>query len=136
VCPVSATVAQYIVETDWGREIIPGTNNPFGVKAVRPQPFVRWPTHEVINGERIPVEQPFRIYSSLAEAFREHALMISISPIYAHVRALLPDLRAYCMALGGSTPERPTWSTDPDYGVTLMEIIEAHNLTQYDGVQT
>ena len=57
--PASVTVAQWAVESAWGASMPPGSNNPFGIKAVGDQPAVESPTREVINGESIKISARF-----------------------------------------------------------------------------
>ena len=56
--PASVTVAQWAVESAWGASMPPGSNNPFGIKAVGDQPAVESPTREVINGESVTITAP------------------------------------------------------------------------------
>jgi flagellum-specific peptidoglycan hydrolase FlgJ len=86
----------------------------------------------VINGQRIATTAKFAAYLSLADAFTAHAKMLATGQYMAHARACLPDVHAFCMALGGGTPQHPAYSTDPNYGATLWSIIQSHQLTGYD----
>ena len=38
--PASVSIAQYALESGWGKHIPPGSNNPFGIKALADQPHV------------------------------------------------------------------------------------------------
>ena len=60
--PASVTLAQFILESDWGRKMPggPSSNNPFGMKAVAGQPSVEASTHEVRDGQTIEITAPFR----------------------------------------------------------------------------
>ena len=60
--PASVTVAQWAVESAWGAAMPPGSNNPFGIKAVGDQPAVESPTREVIKGENVTITAKFRAF--------------------------------------------------------------------------
>lgn len=123
--PASVQLAQWALESGWGAKVT-GTFNYFGIKAVAGQPFTSVPTHEVINGERIAVNQNFANYDSLIDAFTAHAQLLSTRPQYAPARACLPDIEGFCDALTG------VYATDPNYGDSLMAVINGSDLTAYD----
>ena len=58
--PASVTLAQWALESGWGKHTPPGSNNPFGIKAIGDQPAVESPTREVINGENVVITAKFR----------------------------------------------------------------------------
>ena len=124
--PASVTIAQYGLESGWGAHMPPGSNNPFGIKAVAGQPSVAVPTREFIAGRYVTIKAAFRVFASLADAFDAHAELLAQSPHYAHARSLLPDVFAFVNALTG------VYATDPNYGAELTAIIRGDNLVQYD----
>lgn len=126
--PASVSIAQYALESGWGLHMPPGSNNPFGIKAVGDQPSVLVRTHEFVNGHWTVISAPFRKFSSLAEAFDEHAQLLAQSLHYAKARRTLPDPIAFVHALTG------VYATDPHYGDELTAIINGSRLTQYDRV--
>lgn len=128
--PASVTLAQFILESGWGAHIPANSNNAFGVKAVAGQPYVSEPTHEYVGGRLIPTTANFAVYPTLADAFIEHDYLLATSSYYANARACLPNVDDFCNALTG------VYSTSPAYGSTLIELIDEHNLTQYDKAQT
>lgn len=130
--PASVTIAQAILESGWFQHVPEGSNNYFGIKAVPGQPSVDVATHEVINGQRVPMTCKFAAYPSLTDAFTAHAKLLATGAYMAKARACLPDVHAMCIALGGGTPQHPAYSTDPNYGQTLWSIITSHQLTGYD----
>lgn len=132
--PASSQIAQYAVESSWGKRTPPGSNNPFGMKArirngkIIDDYVVAATDEKNFKGQanwRGP--QPFRQFSSIAEAFTAHADLL-LQPVYAKARAKLPDVDAFCDALTG------VYATDPHYGETLKKIIHQSNLLQYDKV--
>jgi predicted chitinase len=124
--PTSVTIAQWALESGWGKHMPPDSNNPFGIKAVDGQPFVQVPTREYINGQMVVVPAKFRKFSSLAEAFDAHDQLLATSPYYAAARSFENDPTKFANALTG------VYATDPNYGALLNNIISGSNLTQYD----
>lgn len=123
--PASVQIAQFGAESGWGARCT-GTFNYFGVKAVGDQPSTLCATHEVIDGKSVPAQAAFANYSSLDEAFTEHAKLLADEPQYAPARACLPDVAAFVEKMA------PVYATDPTYAGLLLEIISEHRLTQYD----
>jgi flagellum-specific peptidoglycan hydrolase FlgJ len=124
--PVSVTVAQWVVESAWGAAMPPGSNNPFGIKAVGNQNFVESLTHEVDHGETVTVPGRFRIFGSIDEAFEEHGRLLANNPAYASAMKQARDPEAFADALNG------VYGTDPNYGATLKWVIQNYRFTQYD----
>jgi flagellum-specific peptidoglycan hydrolase FlgJ len=122
--PASVTIAQWAIESGWGARVT-GTYNVFGIKAVQGQSSTACASHEVINGERVPVTAYFANYGSLAEAFVAHARVLMGLP-YMAARKCLPDVEAFVDKMA------PVYATDPNYASLVMKIIIQHNLTQYD----
>jgi hypothetical protein len=123
--PASVTLAQWALESAWGAAMPPGSNNPFGIKAVGNQPAVTSPTYEVVNGETITVTVNFRVFSSVGEAFDEHGRLIATNPIYGPAMQAKQDPDAFAEALVG------VYATDPDYGTKLKWLIRNYNLRNY-----
>ena len=125
--PASVTLAQFVLESGWGAHIPAGSNNGFGIKALPGQAAVLEPTHEYKNGALVQTEARFAVYDTLSDAFIEHDELLADSHYYAGARLHLPnDIDGFCNALTG------VYSTSPTYGATLIELINEHNLTQYD----
>lgn len=122
----SIQIAQWALESGWGAHIPPGSNNPFGVKKQDGHPFVTVPTHEFIHGERILVNAAFRVYASIDDAFDYHACLLATGKPYQHIYNLGLKWMDYAKAMG------PIYATDPNYGQLIIEIIQEHNLGQYD----
>jgi flagellum-specific peptidoglycan hydrolase FlgJ len=128
--PASVSLAQFILESGWGAHMPPGSNNPFGIKALPGQPSVTVPTREFVGGRYVVINAPFRAFASLDEAFDEHARLLATAGCYAPARAKLPDVAAFCAALTG------VYATDPHYGASLIAVIQGSDLTQYDAPVT
>lgn len=124
--PASISIAQWAVESARGTRMPPGSNNPFGIKARAGEPSVGARTREVINGQTVYINDGFRKFASIAEAFDEHGKFLATRSPYANARKVLPDANAFADALTG------VYATDPHYGAALKAIMRGANLYQYD----
>jgi flagellum-specific peptidoglycan hydrolase FlgJ len=124
--PAAISIAQWALESGWGRHMPPGSNNPFGIKARPGEPSVIVPTREVIHGRSVIVEAPFRRFASIAEAFDRHGELLATAPAYARARAFEKAPDAFADALTG------VYATDPHYGTLLHAIMRGANLYRYD----
>lgn len=128
--PASVSLAQWALESGWGKAMPPGSNNPFGMKARKHEtgPVVTVPTREQrADGSWYTIHAPFRKFASMGEAFAEHAKLLGTAPVYAPARAKLPDLDAYVRTMGR------IYATAHDYADIILSIINKYNLRQYDG---
>jgi len=130
--PASVLLAQWALESGWGKREPPGSNNPFGEKAPAGTTGVRAGTNEIMNGAVVHISSVFRAFASLDDAFDFHAEHLATSHWFIPARACLPDVERFCNALGGGTAAKPNYSTNPEYGRSLLEIIRDSNLEAYD----
>ena len=121
----SLTIAQAILETGWGKSAI--GNNIFGIKADK-----SWkgkvqtvPTHEYINGKKVPTVARFRDYDSIEDSIRDRSKFLS-SMRYQNVRA------AESYRDGALEFFRAGYATDPQYSQKLIIIIEQNKLFLID----
>lgn len=128
--PASVTIAQWALESAFGRHEPLDSNNPFGIKAVPGQPYVACLTREVVKGHQITITAKFRKFASIAEAFDAHAVLLASGAAYTAARAVRHDPQAFANALTGR------YATDPQYGAKLISIMKADNLFQYDMATT
>lgn len=127
--PAAISLAQWALESGWGRHMPPDSNNPFGMKARPGDPAVSVQTREVDqHGREYYITAPFRKFASIAEAFNCHAELLATAAVYEPCRASLPDANAFASALTGR------YATDPSYGKALQAIMHGSNLYQYDVV--
>lgn len=124
--PASVSLAQYGLESGWGLHMPPGSNNPFGIKALPGQATSMTMTREVIHGRDVVLHAGFRMFPSIADAFDEHARLLATVGCYAHARSCLPNVPAFVEALTG------VYATDPHYGEELTRIIQGDALRQFD----
>jgi len=127
--PAEITLAQWALESGWGCKMPPGSNNPFGIKAVGEQPFVEAETTEYVHGEPQTLMQKFRAFASLQEAFADHALLIIQGPRY--VKPWLTFLTGPVLPHTADEHDAiddlidgiaPIYATDPNYAAKLKEI--------------
>lgn len=121
----SVTLAQWALESAFGRHMPHGSNNPFGIKAAGGQKYVATPTHEFRGGRYVTVPQHFAVYDSLGEAFEAHAALLAHSKYYEKARhAKSPN--EFASDLTG------VYATDPKYGEKLIAIMRKYDLAQFD----
>lgn len=122
----SLTIAQAILESDWGRKHI--DNNLFGIKATpswKGKVAEVWTT-EYINGKTQRVKALFRAYDSFADSVKDHNKLLGEASRYKPVREAT-NYKDACYAV-----QACGYATDPQYANKLIAIIEANNLVQYD----
>ncbi len=131
--PVSVTVAQAILESNWGRsQLSAEANNYFGIKAfggLGSDGAVWMPTMEYDSaGDAYTTLDPFRAYKTLADSVLDHdSLFIRLSR-YAPAMAVKDDPKAFAVAImdGG-------YSTDPSYANKLVSLMDRYDLYRFDG---
>jgi hypothetical protein len=124
--PASVTIAQWAVESAWGASMPPDSNNPFGIKAVPPQPAVDSMTREVEGGVSVYKPQPFRKFDSITEAFDQHGRLLASNPVYKPAMEQRANPEAFADALTG------VYATDPNYGTMLKFVIRNYGFIQFD----
>jgi flagellum-specific peptidoglycan hydrolase FlgJ len=125
---VSVTLAQWALESAYGRAEPPGSDNAFGIKAVPGQDYVVAMTHETLHGVYVELPQHFAKFNSLADAFDAHARLLATAPCY-HAAQAAQTPEVYAMALQGvyatGIPGHP-------YGTALIAIMRTFDLYRYD----
>jgi flagellum-specific peptidoglycan hydrolase FlgJ len=125
---VSVSLAQWALESAYGRAEPAGSDNPFGIKAVAGQASVVAMTHETLHGVYVALPQRFAVYASLSEAFDAHAKLLATAPCY-HAAQAAQTPEDYAMALQGvyatGIPGHP-------YGNALIALMKTFDLYQYD----
>ena len=130
--PASVTVAQAILESDWGRSAL-STNagNYFGMKAIGGlgNDGVIWlPTTEFSSdGAAYETLSPFRAYKTLADSVLDHDLLLRDAPRYAAAMRVAHEPRqfAYKLVEGG-------YATDPAYADKLIALMDQYDLYRLD----
>ena len=96
-------------------------NNHFGIKADSSWKgeVVKLPTREVINGKSVTVNEPFRVYTTARDSFRDYVRFLQDNPRYKKAGvfdAKTPQQQAEALQKAG-------YATDPDYASTLKSMI-------------
>ena len=124
--PASITLAQFILESDWGLRHM-GVYNFFGIKDLKWDPgFKNMTTKEYEHGKWITIETPFEDFDSVEHCFEVHGRLIAKSRYYIQAMRvkMFPD--AFAVALTG------VYATDPNYGTKLIQLMIKYDLYQYD----
>lgn len=124
--PSSVTLAQWALESDYGKREPAGSNNPFGIKATAGEAFVEANTHEVVNGQSIPVVAKFAKFANLDEAFDAHGKLLATHSAYKTAMEKRMNADDFANALTGH------YATDPAYGSKLITIMKDYGLYGYD----
>jgi flagellum-specific peptidoglycan hydrolase FlgJ len=130
--PASVTVAQAILESDWGRsQLAQSANNYFGIKAMGPlsPDGVIWlPTSEYDDaGQLYQTISAFRAYKSLTDSMTDHDLLLETSSRYAAAMRAAQDPKQFATLLA-----KAGYSTDPAYADKLISLMDRYNLYQLD----
>jgi len=124
--PASFVIADAALESGWGNDA-PGMNL-FGVKANSSWhgEIIMESTREFIHGLWVRVNAPFRSYSDWLGSISDHADFLLANPRYKGAFAYNDGINfANAVAASG-------YATDPQYAQKLANIINTHNLQQYD----
>lgn len=126
----SISLAQAILESDWGRsDLAKESNNLYGIKGEDEDST--YLTQEFSGGEFITVDEPFRIYNSFEESMEDHAVLLvngtSYDPQIYHDVLYASNYREAAYAL-----QEAGYATDPNYAAKLIGLIEEYHLYQYD----
>lgn len=124
--PASIILAQAALETGWGGSTIGDAKNLFGIKGTGPAGSIRVPTQEVINGQRVTINDNFRKYNSWQESIEDHGRLLQNSR-YARAMAVKNDPDQFAREL-----QRAGYATDPEYASKLINIMKSNNLYQYN----
>jgi flagellum-specific peptidoglycan hydrolase FlgJ len=126
--PASVTLAQAILESAWGQsQLARRCNNFFGIKALPGEAYEEFTTREVVTGRSVNELARFAKYPSAIESFDAHGRLLATLPRYVPAMKLRHAPYAFGWALGGSG-----YSTEPNYGSRLGDLIEQFDLEQYD----
>ena len=129
--PASVCIAQYILESGWGRYCI-GQFNYFGRKWNGWGNYVRQQTteYDYDSCHYITIYDKFQSYSSLEEAIRDWCVLITEEPASSNALAEWQsnwNVEDFVYSLA------PVYATDPDYAHKIIATINANNLYRFDG---
>ncbi|GAN72046.1 glucosaminidase domain-containing protein [Acetobacter syzygii] len=125
--PASVTIAQWMLESGSGKRMPSHSHNPFGIKAGRGQSFVMAGTHEETKDHKlVAIMAPFRVFSSMNEAFDQHGRLLATHPAYKLARQHTGDPDAYANALTYH------YATKSGYGTLLISYMKKYDLYKYN----
>ncbi len=130
--PASVTVAQAILESDWGRsQLSLSANNYFGIKALGGlgNDGVVWMSTGEFDaeGQAYQTMSPFRAYRSLTDSLIDHDVMLSTSTRYALAMQSASDARQFAQGLADAG-----YATDPEYADKLISLMDRYDLYRLD----
>lgn len=128
----SITIAQAIIESNWGKSSLASEyNNYFGVKGNNPNNTKVLQTKEYVNGTWITVNGRFRVYNDYKESMKDHAALFVKGTTwnhnqYQHVLAAQDYVdAAFALQTDG-------YATDPGYTKKIIRTIKEYNLDRFD----
>jgi flagellar protein FlgJ len=132
--PASVTVAQSILESNWGRSKLSTAElNYFGFKCVRPTSpgplalrCARYQTSECVPAPCHPVDAFFRSYASADDSFRDYGRLLTTSPNYAAALPVRTDPDAFIRAVARK------YATDPEYANKVIRLMDLYDLRRFD----
>jgi hypothetical protein len=131
--PASVTIAQAILESDWGQSRLTRLgNNLFGIKAsgtaAQSVDVLRMATWEHLDGADVVVQAPFKVYDSLEQSIDDHGSFFHRNRRYAPALAVANDAQAFAHAIHDAG-----YATDPAYADKLIGLMDGYNLYRFDG---
>lgn len=129
--PTQLMLGQAALESGWGRREIrmadgSSSHNLFGIKATAGWngKVAEVMTTEYRDGVAYKQVERFRAYASYAEAFQDHARLISGNPRYAEVMQQAGNPSGMASAI-----QRAGYATDPNYADKLARVMGMMNLS-------
>ncbi|WP_225420438.1 glycoside hydrolase family 73 protein [Lapidilactobacillus bayanensis] len=128
----SITIAQAILESDWGRsQLTAKYNNLFGVKGDKANNTKEMTTQEYLNGDWKTVTARFRVYASYEDSLLEHAELFHKGTTW-NANQYANFLAAKTYQDAAKALETDGYATDPGYAEKLTELIKQYHLDAYD----
>lgn len=131
----SIMIAQAILESGWGGSTLAKAPNYnlFGIKGNYNGQSVTMSTLEYEKGKWITINAQFRKYPSFKESFEDNARVLKTTSfqngVYFYSGAFKSNTSSYKDA---TLWLKGRYATDPNYNVSLNNLIETYNLTKYD----
>lgn len=130
--PASVTVAQAILESDWGRSRLSRQgNNLFGIKAPGavsgPAGVVSLAAWEYLDGGDVVVQAAFKAYYTLDQSIDDHGAFFTRNQRYAAALAVAGDAPEFARAI-----QDAGYATDPGYASKLIGLMDRYNLYRFD----
>lgn len=130
----SVMIAQVMLETAFGTsELLLNANNPAGIKFSSPYDvtynYYEKVSPEWVKGQETSQKSKFVKFPSLEVGIENMAKHMISTPTRKGIYTKVLNSKTYKDQAKGLSE---TWTTDPNYGKKLIEIIEKYNLTKYD----
>ncbi len=128
--PASVTIAQAILESEWGKSgLSTEAQNYFGIKAADgpgPAGQISMDTWEVFGGKNTVIDDAFKAYHNLYESVMDHGNFLRDNPRYADAFKT-SDPKQFAQRI-----HKDGYATDPDYCGKVGNLIDKYGLTKYD----
>jgi flagellum-specific peptidoglycan hydrolase FlgJ len=110
----------------------PGSNNPFGIKALPGQASVSAKTQEFVNGVEGTYLQNFRAFDSLTDAFNSHGLLIATGKPYQTAFEQYEQDHNVVALIKGVAARYATarYATAPTYAERLITLLQEKPVQQ------
>jgi hypothetical protein len=129
--PASVTIAQAILESDWGRSRLSReAHNLFGIKALAgpgTAGTITLATWEHLGRLDLVVRSAFKAYHTLEESVSDHAAFFVQNARYAAALAVATDPHAFARAI-----TQAGYATDPAYAAKLIRLMDRYDLYRFD----
>ena len=126
--PGSVSVAQAILESDWGRSRLTRQgNNLFGIKGTGSAGQVSLATWEHLDGQDVVVQAGFRAYYTLEESVDDHGRFFTRNKRYEDAMSVASDARAFARQI-----QADGYATDPSYADKLIRLMDRYDLYRFD----
>jgi hypothetical protein len=129
--PASVTIAQAILESDWGKSLLASKAfNFFGIKAQHgpgPAGEINMNTWEVLNGANTVVNAAFKAYHNIFESVEDHGRFLRDNPRYSAAFQPACNAQEFARRINAAG-----YATDPAYSSKLIGLMDKYNLYQYD----
>ncbi|PMD69498.1 glycoside hydrolase family 73 protein [Companilactobacillus nuruki] len=128
----SITIAQAILESDWGTSSLASQyNNYFGIKGDDPSNTKVLQTKEYTNGQWITINGRFRVYSDFRESMKDHTKLL-VNGTTWNPQQYKQVLQSKDYIEAAVALQSDGYATDPGYTTKIIRIIQKYNLKKYD----
>ncbi|KAK42405.1 hypothetical protein BG58_03750 [Caballeronia jiangsuensis] len=129
-CSWELILAQAAQETGWGEKILPGSNNIFNIKADaswkgESKVFRVWEINA--KGEKVWVDDAFRIYRNNLDSLRDRQKFLSENPRYAKAGLLNAGVKGDFVREAKAL-QAAGYATDPNYAASLKEVFDGKTM--------
>jgi flagellum-specific peptidoglycan hydrolase FlgJ len=119
--PYKFLLAQTALETGWGKsELFAKHFNPGGIKAVKGQAFVEYPTTEYVNGKKVIIKAKFAKYPTILAGLIAHTKILT-NRYFKQYQNKTTDPVKYAVLLN-SGPVK--YATDINYANKIKSLVD------------